>query len=474
MRSPRWFLVAARARRNRPAAGATARRRYCVRAARRRAAGGPAGGRRRDAGRPSSSGTCSRHTASAKGQRVWKRQPAGGAIGLGTSPSMRRRAWRRCPARRPAARGYRDAAARRRPARPVLPRRCVPRYITATRSAMWRTTPRSWLISTKVRPSSRIRSLQQVHHLRLDRDIERRDRLVADDQLRAAGQRPGDGDALALAAAELVRPAPRRFRPQPDPFQQLAPPAPARAPRGTTWCSFSGSAIASSTVMRGSRLAKGSWKISCMSRRRARSAAGRQRAQVLAHRSAPRRRSGSISRSASRPRVDLPQPLSPTIASTAAPRHGERDAVHRAHRAARPAEARRAPGNASAGRRVRAAARHAASTWSSGARQQAAAWPAATSPSGGWAAQSAPREGAARREAAAGRRAAAGRARCPRCWPAGPAPPAMRGHRAQQADGVGMLGPGEQRRRRRALRRRGRHTSPRPGRHGRRPRRGRG
>jgi hypothetical protein len=47
--------------------------------------------------------------------------------------------------------------------------------------------------------------LQQVDDLRLDRHVERRHRLVADDQLRAPGQRPGDADALALAAGELVR-----------------------------------------------------------------------------------------------------------------------------------------------------------------------------------------------------------------------------------------------------------------------------
>ena len=46
---------------------------------------------------------------------------------------------------------------------------------------------------------------QQVDDLRLDRDVERRDRLVADDQLRVQRQRAGDADALALAAGEFVR-----------------------------------------------------------------------------------------------------------------------------------------------------------------------------------------------------------------------------------------------------------------------------
>ena len=48
-------------------------------------------------------------------------------------------------------------------------------------------------------------SLNESNHLRLDRDIQCRGRLVGDEQLRLAGNRHGDGDALAHAAAELVR-----------------------------------------------------------------------------------------------------------------------------------------------------------------------------------------------------------------------------------------------------------------------------
>ena len=50
---------------------------------------------------------------------------------------------------------------------------------------------------------------EQVEHLRLDRDVERGDRLVADEEVGLHGERPGDGDALALAAGELVRKAAR-------------------------------------------------------------------------------------------------------------------------------------------------------------------------------------------------------------------------------------------------------------------------
>ena len=46
---------------------------------------------------------------------------------------------------------------------------------------------------------------QQIEDLRADRDIERRDRLVADDELRLDRERAGDRDALALAAGKFVR-----------------------------------------------------------------------------------------------------------------------------------------------------------------------------------------------------------------------------------------------------------------------------
>ena len=48
--------------------------------------------------------------------------------------------------------------------------------------------------------------LQQVEDLRLHRDVERGDDLVAHQQLRLQHQGPGDADALALAARELAGP----------------------------------------------------------------------------------------------------------------------------------------------------------------------------------------------------------------------------------------------------------------------------
>ena len=50
---------------------------------------------------------------------------------------------------------------------------------------------------------------EQVQHLRLDRDVERRHRLVQDQHPRLGGQRAGDRDALALAARQPPRQRPR-------------------------------------------------------------------------------------------------------------------------------------------------------------------------------------------------------------------------------------------------------------------------
>src|SRR5262245_770820 len=108
---------------------------------------------------------------------------------------------------------------------------------------------------------------QEVEDLRLDRHVERADRLVAHDQRRAERQRAGDTDALALAAGELVRVAPDHVRLESHLGEQALD---SSAPFSRSKIR-SGSATISSTVMRGSRLAYGSWKIICIRPRRARS-----------------------------------------------------------------------------------------------------------------------------------------------------------------------------------------------------------
>ena len=54
-------------------------------------------------------------------------------------------------------------------------------------------------------PCSLLQLAQQLEDLRLHGDVERRRRLVGDQQLRSAGDRHRDHDALAHAARELVR-----------------------------------------------------------------------------------------------------------------------------------------------------------------------------------------------------------------------------------------------------------------------------
>ena len=70
---------------------------------------------------------------------------------------------------------------------------------------------------------------QQVDDLRLHRNVQRRHRLVADDQVGAGRQRARDADALALAAGEFVRIAADRVARQAAPCPSA--PRPARSAR---------------------------------------------------------------------------------------------------------------------------------------------------------------------------------------------------------------------------------------------------
>jgi hypothetical protein len=56
---------------------------------------------------------------------------------------------------------------------------------------------------------------EEVENLRSNRDVERRDGLVANDESRLERQRPGDHDSLALATGDLVRIAAGVLRPEP-------------------------------------------------------------------------------------------------------------------------------------------------------------------------------------------------------------------------------------------------------------------
>ena len=106
-------------------------------------------------------------------------------------------------------------------------------------------------MKTSVSPSLARRSCEQVEDLRLDRDVERGDGLVGDDELRLQRERAGDPDALALAAGELVRVAVVVLGVEPDLLHQLLHARRARpAPALTPW-TRSGSPMIDPTVCAG-------------------------------------------------------------------------------------------------------------------------------------------------------------------------------------------------------------------------------
>ena len=67
----------------------------------------------------------------------------------------------------------------------------------------------------------RLQLEHQVDHLRLDRNVERRDRLVRHDQPRLDGERARDADALTLAARKFMRETARHVGHKADAAQQL-------------------------------------------------------------------------------------------------------------------------------------------------------------------------------------------------------------------------------------------------------------
>src|SRR5260370_37202473 len=72
------------------------------------------------------------------------------------------------------------------------------------------------------KPELALQIAQQVDHLRLHRDVERRDRLIADDQARVKRERAGDADPLALAfaaSASARRPTLRASSPGRSPWE---------------------------------------------------------------------------------------------------------------------------------------------------------------------------------------------------------------------------------------------------------------
>ena len=179
---------------------------------------------------------------------------------------------------------------------------------------------------------------QQVDDLRLDRHVERRDRLVGDDELRVDGERARDADALALAARELVRVARARGRATARPASAArrrarAPPR----PRASRWI------VERLVEHAADRQARVQARVRDPGRRSASGAAARaSRGAAAPTISCPSNFTlpavGSISRRMQRPVVVLPQPLSPTSPSTS-PARDENEtpstALARARRCAR-------------------------------------------------------------------------------------------------------------------------------------------
>ena len=125
---------------------------------------------------------------------------------------------------------------------------------------------------------------EQLQDLRLHGDVERRGRLVGDEQVGLVGERHGDHDALALAAGELVRigaeAAPRVA--DADEVEQSR--ACARAPprSDSPRCSVRISPTCCSIVCSGLSEVIGSWNTMVMSSPRTRRSSSSDAAQKVA------------------------------------------------------------------------------------------------------------------------------------------------------------------------------------------------
>ena len=142
-----------------------------------------------------------------RGQRVWNGHPLGGSAALGISPSRRIRRRSRSSSvgnRRQQRLGVGVVrAVEDLVGRPDLHDLAEVEHDDPVRQIA---------DDAEVVADEQVRDLlaalqvgQQVEDRRLNRDVERRGRLVADDDSRVAGERPGDRDALLEAARELDR-----------------------------------------------------------------------------------------------------------------------------------------------------------------------------------------------------------------------------------------------------------------------------
>ncbi len=152
---------------------------------------------------------------------------------------------------------------------------------------------------------------EEVDHLSLDRDVERGDAFVGDDEARLDRQRPGDADTLALAARKRRRTPVCQRRIEADHPQKLGDAGPV-PPRGALPWTRRTSARVSPTVRRGLSEFAGSWNTMAVRRRSAFRSARRPSETASPSSTTWPPEIGSRPRSA-RPSVDLPDPDSPTI-----------------------------------------------------------------------------------------------------------------------------------------------------------------
>ena len=111
----------------------------------------------------------------------------------------------------------------------------------------------------------------QVEHRGLHRDVQRRGRLVGDQQRRSGRQRPGQADPLPLPAGQLVRDSGGRPRRAVRPGRAAPSTRAGRLVREPIRCSRNGSPTISATVIRGLSDDAGSWNTMLKSRRSGRS-----------------------------------------------------------------------------------------------------------------------------------------------------------------------------------------------------------
>ena len=158
--------------------------------------------------------------------------------------------------------------------------------------------------------------LQQIDDLRLDRDVERRDRLVAHDQLRLDRERARDADALALAAGEFVRIAAHVVGLQADRLEQFDHAIGERTASSRREL-VDGQRLADdradrhARIERGERVLEDDLHVAAERAERSR----RRAAVTLRPSNQISPAVGSISRRMQRPVVDLPEPDSPTSPS---------------------------------------------------------------------------------------------------------------------------------------------------------------